>query len=68
MSHDKKLGTSVDNKLDSYKKLCFYVTGTEGHYHFRDDLSNEMFISWKDGHTKVNVISGNTQYCIVKNL
>lgn len=68
LSDEKKLGTCVGNELESYHNLCFYVTGTIGQYHFRDDLNNEMFINWEYGCTNVKVISGNTKYCIIDHL
>lgn len=68
LSSEKKLGTNVGNILDEYNNLCFYVTGKEGHYHFRDDLDNEMYINWKDGRTNVEVISGDARYHIIETL
>lgn len=68
LSEEKKLGNSVGNDLDCYNNLCFYITGMQGEYHFKDDLGNDIYIEWKDKVRNVKVISGSVKYHIIDSL
>jgi alpha-D-xyloside xylohydrolase len=49
---DGKLCSDVGNKLDGYEELTFLVSG-KGQYSFRDDLGNDIVISWTATSEKV---------------
>lgn len=47
------LGSPVGNDMVEYKNLCFYMTGEEGFYRFRDDQGNDIIIEWSDNQHRV---------------
>lgn len=60
-----ELGSEVGNKVSGYKNLCFYITGSEGEYHFKDDENNEILINWKDGSYQINRVSGEADIKVI---
>ena len=60
-----KIGSKLGNKTSGYKNLCFYITGSEGEYHFKDDEKNELLIKWSDDSYEVNHISGNLDIKVI---
>ena len=59
------LGSDVGNSVDRYRQLCFYPSGSEGKYRFRDDLGNEILIRWKDGQAAAERIAGAVDFRIL---
>lgn len=59
------LGSDVGNSVDRYRQLCFYPSGREGKYRFRDDLGNEILIRWKDGQAAAERIAGAVDFRIL---
>lgn len=55
-----RLGSDVGNGGDGYRRLCFVTAGPEGNYRFKDDLGNEIMVSWKDGSAETKMVSGQT--------
>lgn len=68
LGDELKLGSYVGNSVDNYKQLCFYITGEQGNYHFRDDLGNEIKIVWSNGEVISEVISGDADFRIIRTL
>jgi alpha-D-xyloside xylohydrolase len=63
-----KLGSYVGNELSKYENLCFYMTGSEGTYHFVDDQGNDIMATWKDGHHEICHHVGDVKVTIIKNV
>ena len=61
-----QLGSDVGSKTSGYKKLCFYITGPEGEYHFRDEEKNELYIQWRNGSYQVEQIAGKLDIKIIE--
>ncbi|MCX7771577.1 MAG: glycosyl hydrolase [Clostridia bacterium] len=68
LGNEFKLGSSVGNNVDQYKNLCFFITGDNGQYRFKDNLGNDIQITWINGQTKSKVMSGSTDFRIIKQL
>lgn len=68
LGENHKLGSDVGNRVDGYQHLCFYPAGEEGEYTFRDDLGNEIWIQWKEGHIASKQISGTVPFEILGEL
>lgn len=65
LSNSLELGSDVGNQIDGYTCLCFYVTGEEGKYHFRDEAENEMLLCWKNGEYNVQQIRGTIDFQVI---
>ena len=61
-----ELGSDVSSNTNSYKNLCFYITGSAGEYHFKDNLNNELLIKWDNTSYKIDWISGNIDIKVIK--
>lgn len=65
LDYTLELGTDVGNQTCGYNNLCFYVTGPEGEYHFRDDENNEIHLCWKDRKYQARRISGAAEFKVI---
>jgi alpha-D-xyloside xylohydrolase len=68
LGKDKKLGSWMDNKLDSYNELCFCPLGESGKYRFRDDLGNDITLEWGNSGHRLVRRSGNQDIHIISNI
>lgn len=62
------LGSDVGNAVDGYRNLCFYPSGPEGEYEFRDDLGNKILVQWKEGNRMTKQLAGTASFRILERL
>lgn len=60
-----QLGSSVGNQVNGYDQLCFLPVGPSGNYHFRDDLGNEIKITWNNGQQEIIRIAGDAKVLLL---
>lgn len=58
LGEKEELGSYVGNRLDCYQNLTFFLYGTAGEYRFRDDLGNDIKITWSEAGESCEVLSG----------